>query len=210
MMGPEQLADDDGRYRDNPLPLSSIPDISIPDIILTEADLADPEHERWNYAKRAETPLQRVDRNYAELLQEVRVAQIGVQVLFAFLLGCAFSQRFLTITPYQRVLFVIALILTMVTASLLTAPAAYHRMLFSLKIKGHIMEAANRFAVAGLVVLVFAMSSALLLVLDMVVGHLLALLLTVAMVTWFTSWWYVVPMAKRLSHRVPRPGHDDR
>jgi Family of unknown function (DUF6328) len=202
MMGPEQLTDHDGRHLDHSLS-------SLPDIILTEAGLADPEHERWNYAKRAETPLQRVDRNYAELLQEVRVAQIGVQVLFAFLLGCAFTQRFDTITVYQRTLFVIALLLTLVTASLLAAPAAYHRVLFSLKVKGHVVEAANRFAIAGLAVLVFSVSSGLLLVLDMVVGHLLAVLLTIAMVAWFTLWWYVVPMSKRIKHQVARPGHED-
>lgn len=181
----------------------------LPEFVLEEVGSIDPDHERWNQEMRTETPTQRTDRNYYEILQEVRVAQIGIQTLFAFLLSCAFSQRFQGLSDYQRTLFVIALLLTIVTASLLTAPAAYHRVLFRLRMKGHIVDASNRFAISGLVTLVFAMSAGLLLVLDMTLGHVPAAALTLLVLTWFGCWWYALPMSKRGRRGAPRTsGHD--
>jgi hypothetical protein len=181
-----------------------------PEVVLAEVGSIDPHHEHWNKTVRAETPQQRVDRNYYEILQEIRVAQIGVQALFAFLLSCAFSQRFPELSSYQHILFVVTLLLTTVTASLFTAPAAYHRVLFRQRMKGHIVDASNRFAISGLVTLVLAMSVGLMLVLDMVLGHLLSVVLTVAVVAWFGCWWYVAPMAKRIRRGVPRHSRRDR
>ena len=106
----------------------------------------------------------RTARSYAELLQELRVAQIGVQVLFAFLLGCAFTQRFGGLSGYEHGLYVATLLLTLVSLSLLVAPVAYHRMLFRRGFKTHIIEVTNRFAAAGLTTLASATSIALLLV----------------------------------------------
>lgn len=182
----------------------------LPEVVFAEIGSVDPEHERWNHAVRTETPMQRIDRNYHELLQEVRVAQIGVQTLFAFLLSCAFSQRFDQLTPYQHLLYVSALLLTIVTASLFTAPAAYHRVLFRLRMKGHVVDVANRFAISGMVVLVFAMSTGLLLVLDMILGHLMAACFAVVVVAWFGCWWYAVPMARRMRHGGPGTSRGDR
>jgi hypothetical protein len=181
-----------------------------PEVVLAEVGSIDPHHEQWNKTVRAETPQQRVDRNYHEILQEVRVAQIGVQALFAFLLSCAFSQRFPGLSTYQHALYVIAFLLTVMTASLFMAPAAYHRVLFRLRMKGHIVDASNRFFISGLVALVFAMATGLLLVLDMVAGHLLSAVLTIAVVAWFGCWWYAVPMTKRIRRGVPRHPHKDR
>ena len=67
-------------------------------------------HDQWNFMARRETPTQRLDRNYAEILQEVRVAQTGVQLLLAFLLTVAFTPRFATLTEFERGVYVGALV----------------------------------------------------------------------------------------------------
>jgi len=82
------------------------------------------EHDDWNADARGETPMQRADRAYGEILQEVRVAQTGVQILFAFLLALAFQARFGTITSFQRGAYVVTLMLCAGSTALLIAPAA--------------------------------------------------------------------------------------
>jgi hypothetical protein len=84
----------------------------------------------WNTEHRAEAPLQRADRNFAELLQELRVAQTGVQILFAFLLTLSFMDRFAAIDAFQRGVYVFTLVASAMTAALLIAPVAVHRLLF--------------------------------------------------------------------------------
>jgi Family of unknown function (DUF6328) len=152
---------------------------------------------RTETTPRPDAHRKRAARSYAELLQELRVAQIGVQVLFAFLLGGAFTPRFSELSGYQRGLFAGALLLTLMAWSLLTAPVPYHRALFRRRLKAHIVEATSRFATAGLTVLAFATSTALLLVLTMVLGYVLATVITAACIAWYGTWWYAVPMAKR-------------
>lgn len=79
---------------------------------------------------RTESTAHRLDRNYEEMLQELRVAQIGVQILFAFLLSIAFQQHFTEITPFQRTVYIVTLVFTAAAVALLTAPVAVHRALF--------------------------------------------------------------------------------
>src|SRR3954467_15396100 len=81
---------------------------------------------------RNETELERCDRNLVELLQEVRVAQTGVQVLFAFLLAVAFTPRFAQASEFERIDYFVTLIASGAAAMLLIAPTAYHRLLFRL------------------------------------------------------------------------------
>jgi hypothetical protein len=115
---------------------------------------------------RGETPLQRADRNFVELLQELRVTQTGVQILFAFLLSLAFTSRFSSLDTAQRVTYVITLLLAVLAAALFTAPAALHRSLFQQGAKPRIVQVSSRLATAGLIVLVFAFSGSVLLVVD--------------------------------------------
>ena len=117
---------------------------------------------------RAETPLERADRNFAELLQEVRVIQTGVQILFAFLLTLPFAPRFPTLDGVQRTTYVITLLLALVAAVLFTAPAAVHRALFQRGAKELIVRASSRLASAGLAALALSFTGALLLVVDVV------------------------------------------
>jgi hypothetical protein len=150
---------------------------------------------------RGETPLQRVDRAYGEILQEVRVAQTGVQILFAFLLTLTFTSRFATITPFQRNIYVLTLMLCAATA-LLIAPAAFHRVVYRRRLKQRLVHVANQLALSGLVLLLLAMVSVLLLILDVAIGLGPALLLAVGALTWFVTWWFVVPVWNRLRHQA--------
>src|ERR1700704_4867094 len=93
--------------------------------------------------ERDETPFERADRNLAELLNELRVALPGVQVLFAFLLVVPFNQRFSATTPFQRGAYFATLLLTASATVFLIAPSVHHRLLFRLQEKEHIVLIAN-------------------------------------------------------------------
>src|SRR3954469_13871036 len=97
---------------------------------------------------RNETELERSDRNLAELMQEVRVAQTGVQVLFGFLLTVPFSNRFGRLGPEQRCLYFATLVMAGAAAMLLIAPSSQHRVLFRCGDKPHLVRLANRYALA--------------------------------------------------------------
>ncbi|MFF9118399.1 DUF6328 family protein [Streptomyces massasporeus] len=120
---------------------------------------------------RNETPLQRADPNFVELLQELRVTQTGVQILFAFLLSLAFTSRFEDLDTVQRVTYVVTLLLAVLAAALFTAPAALHRSLFQQGAKPRIVQVSSRLATTGLGVLVFAFSGSVLLVVDVTTGR---------------------------------------
>jgi hypothetical protein len=173
------------------------------------------DHDEWNADARGETPLQRVDRAYGEILQEVRVAQTGVQILFAFLLALAFTARFTAVTGFQRGLYVLTLMLCAGSAALLIAPAAYHRVVYRRRLKQHLVRVANRLALSGLMMLLLAIIAALVLILDVVLGTGPALFLGTGALTWFVVWWFALPVWSRLRHNslpsvpdaaVP-PGH---
>src|SRR6185312_14440239 len=99
---------------------------------------------------RNETHLERCDRNLVELIQEVRVMQTGVQVMFAFLLTAPLAPRFDTLTSSQRAGYFVTLLAAGAATVLLIAPTAYHRILFRLGDKEHVVLVANRLALAGL------------------------------------------------------------
>src|ERR687889_1089442 len=98
---------------------------------------------------RGEGPLQRADRNMIEMLQELRVAQTGIQILFAFLLSLSFTERFGRIDEVQRWTYVVTLLLTALTTGLLVAPAAVHRILFGRGVKADVVRIGQRLFGAG-------------------------------------------------------------
>src|ERR1051326_2201935 len=160
------------------------------------------DHDDWNAQARGETPLQRVDRAYGEILQEVRVAQTGVQILFAFLLTLAFTSRFASVTQFQRGIYVLTLMLCAAAAALLIAPASFHRVVYRRRLKHHLVRIASRLALSGLVLLLLALISALLLILDVVIGLGPALFLAVGALGWFVTWWFVLPVWSRIRHQA--------
>jgi hypothetical protein len=122
---------------------------------------------------RNETQLERTDRQLSELMQEVRVAQTGVQVLFGFLLTVPFTARFDALTSGQRVLYFGTLVVAGAAAMLLIAPTSHHRVLFRCGDKPHLVRMSNRYAIAGLVCVGISMVGALVLVGDFVFGSVL-------------------------------------
>lgn len=107
---------------------------------------------------REETTLERADRNYGELLQELRIIQTGVQILFAFLLTLAFTARFPILDTAQRTMYITTLLLAVLAAALFTAPAALHRTLFQSGAKPEIVMISSLLAGAGMGVLMLALS----------------------------------------------------
>jgi hypothetical protein len=148
-------------------------------------------------AGRNETGLERCDRNPVELLQEVRVVQTGVQVLFAFLLTAPLTLRFPELSPLQRLDYFLTLLAAGAAAVLLIAPTAYHRILFRLGDKEHLVNVANRFTLAGLACVAFSMVGAILLVTDLLYdGPLVASTSVLAAAACLLA-WCVAPLRRR-------------
>lgn len=146
---------------------------------------------------RQETPDQRADRNLVELLQELRVVQTGVQIVFAFLLGVAFTNRFPGLDGFQRDTYVVTLLLTVVSSALLATPVALHRGLFHRGVKRRIVDLSGRLAEAGLVFLALSLNGAVLLLMDVVLGRTWAIAITAVSTVMFAGLWFVLPRALR-------------
>src|SRR5262245_16699205 len=151
---------------------------------------------KWNHRMRGETELQSVDRQFNELLQELRVAQTGVQILFAFLLGLAFTPRFPDLTRAQQAVYLVTLVLSAVSAALLIGPVGYHRTVFRQRLRRQLVTTGHRYAVAGLVLLL-ALVGAVQLAASFVLGPWAAIL-AAALAGLFATLWFVVPLLERL------------
>jgi hypothetical protein len=151
---------------------------------------------------RDETEEERLDRNLGELLQELRVALPGVQVLFAFLLAVPFQQNFTEISDFDKTMYFVTLLLTALSAALLIAPSAYHRLTFRYQQKRRLVFISNRLAIAGLAVLALAMTCAILLVTNVLWGTVATTVVTTVLVlTMFAVLWVALPLRRRLSYR---------
>lgn len=159
---------------------------------------------------RHETALERDDRNFVELLQELRVTQTGVQILFAFLLTLAFTQRFTELDSLQRGTYVTTLLLSVAAAVLLTAPAAVHRGLFRRNVKRRIVDVSSRLAAAGLGVLAFALSGAVLLVVDVVLGRPAGVAAGASVLVFIAGLWAALPWGLSRSIAARRARRDGR
>jgi cobalamin synthase len=144
-----------------------------------------------------ESEEERWQRNFNELLQELRVAQTGVQILFAFLLTLVFSARFSELSSVQRDVYLVALLSAAGSVSMIIAPVAYHRILFRRRRKPEIVRIAHRMASAGLVFLLVSMVSSVYLVVDFIVNQTAAAIVTAAVGVWFVLWWAVLPWLRR-------------
>lgn len=146
-----------------------------------------------------ETEAERLNRNFDDLLQELRVSQNGTQILFAFLLTVPFSSRFGRVTDAQRAIYFIALLLSALSAMMLIAPAVMHRVLFRQHHKKELVETASKVALGGQILLAFAVSSSVLLVTDYLYNEVLAAVMTFGVLAWTSFWFFVVPLYLRRS-----------
>ncbi|MEU8425194.1 DUF6328 family protein [Micromonospora sp. NPDC048835] len=144
-----------------------------------------------------ETEKQRWQRNFADLLQELRVAQTGVQILFAFLLTLPFSNGFTETTEFQRDVYIVALLAAAAATAMIISPVAFHRALFRQGRKPELVRFAHRMATGGLAFMLIAMVSAVLLITDFVLDRPIAFLLSALAGIWFLTFWVALPFARR-------------
>ena len=144
---------------------------------------------------------ERQARELAELLQELRVVLPGVQVLFAFLLTVPFSARFDIVTPVQQAVFFATLVCTALSAGLLLAPSAHHRLLWRRRTRERRLRVANRLAIAGMLLLVLAMVGVMFVITDVLFGSTAAAIATAAISGFFTYVWFVMPIRYWMNER---------
>jgi hypothetical protein len=143
---------------------------------------------------RDETPVERADRNYNELLQELRVAQTGVQILFAFLLTIPFQQRFgQMVGAGLRQEYLATLLVTAAATALLIAPVTMHRILFRQGLKPQLVTVADRLAKVGLACLALAVLLAVFLIVSVVSARDTAFWFAGGLAALFVATWIVIP-----------------
>jgi hypothetical protein len=156
---------------------------------------------------RHETPTERLDRNWGEILQELRVTQTGIQILTGFLLTVPFQPTFADLTDTQRTLYLALVVLAVMTTGILVAPVSLHRWLFRRRAKAALVTAADRMMRVGLVFLALVVSGVVLLVFDVVATRAVALAVSGALLTLLVGAWFVLPAllvraaARRVSGR---------
>src|SRR5258706_393246 len=158
--------------------------------------LDDPAQSGEPRPERDETPAERLDRNLSEMLQELRVALPGVQVLFAFLLTVPFSAGLVRMSDFERVLYLIVLLSTALATFVLLAPTPYHRLLFRQGRKEEIVRFTNRSILVGLGFLAFAMVGAVLLVTHLLFSVTAAVAITAAVGVFIAGLWYAFPFVR--------------
>ncbi|WP_236718025.1 DUF6328 family protein [Actinoplanes sp. TFC3] len=144
-----------------------------------------------------ESEKQRWDRNFADLLQELRVAQTGVQILFAFLLTLPFSNGFTKTTDLQRDTYIVALITAAFATAMIISPVAFHRALFRQGRKPELVRYAHRMATGGLAFMLVSMVSSVLLITDYLLNIWAAMIFTGITGAWFLAFWAAIPFTRR-------------
>ncbi|MFF0115707.1 DUF6328 family protein [Streptomyces prasinus] len=159
-------------------------------------------------AEAPETASERVNRRWSEILQETRVTQTGVQILFGFLLSVAFTPLFRELETFDRVLYVITVVLGAAATGSLIAPVSIHRFLSGQRMKDELVEAAGRLMMCGMVLLALTIGCTLLLILRVVIPGVLAEVLAGGVMLWFGLCWYALPLYLR-RRAVRRSRTDD-
>ncbi|WP_076258514.1 DUF6328 family protein [Intrasporangium flavum] len=151
--------------------------------------------------ERDESEAQRIDRNFNEQLQELRIVQAGVQILFAFLLTIPFQQRFSQLTGLQRTIYVITLLSVAVATLVFMAPVAMHRMLFREGLKDYVVRHTDHLIGTGLCLLVVGIVGGVVLVLDVLLSHSTAFWIGGGLAVLATALWVALPLSQRRRRR---------
>ena len=149
----------------------------------------------------AESKDERLDRELIEFLNELRVALPGVQVLFAFLLGVPFTQRFAQVTDLQKDVYFVTFLCAAVATALLIAPSAYHRLEWRQGDKEHLLVVSNRLAIAGTTFLALSISGTVFVVTDMLFNETSAAVIAGLTAAFFGWFWYGMPLLRRFTSR---------
>ena len=152
---------------------------------------------RLTASGRPESEEERADRNLSDLLQELRVALPGVQVLFAFLLTVPFTQRFSQLSEFQEDLYFGVMMCIALATVLLVAPTAGHRILFRRQQKEYLVTLSNNLALVGLALLAIAICGVIALISDFIFGTRASIASTAVMAVAFAAFWFVGPIIRR-------------
>jgi Family of unknown function (DUF6328) len=166
--------------------------------MITVMDVDHPEEDqRWDARERDETEIERLDRNWNSLLQELRVVQTGVQLLTGFLLTLPFQQRFNVLGPLMRDVYLATVGCSVAATVLLIAPVGMHRLLFRRHRLKILVSAAHRCAYAGLALLGMALTGMTVIIFVAVAGHTAGVIAGVCALPLFTFFWWLLPLMLR-------------
>ncbi|HTI77177.1 MAG TPA: DUF6328 family protein [Mycobacterium sp.] len=160
------------------------------------ADIEHPEAQKWD-RDRDETEAQRLDRNWSSLLQELRVAQTGVQLLTGFLLTLPFQQRFAQLDDVMRSVYLVTVGCSIGATVLLIAPVSMHRLLFRQHRLDTLVSAAHSYAMVGLILLGVALAGVAVVIFDAVVGATEAWIAGGSTLLALVAFWYLMPLIGR-------------
>lgn len=159
-------------------------------------DIEHPEAQKWD-RDRDETEAQRLDRNWYSLLQELRVAQTGVQLLTGFLLTLPFQQRFIQLDGVMRTVYLVTVACSIGATVLLIAPVSMHRLLFRQHRLNTLVSAAHTFAMVGLILLGVALAGVAVVIFDTVIGRTEAWVAGGCTLLALAAFWYLMPLLGR-------------
>jgi hypothetical protein len=149
---------------------------------------------------RNETEEERADRKWGELIQEVRVAQTGVQILFGFLLTVVFTPRYADLPHTDKIIYIVTVVLGAATTGALIGPVSLHRLVSGHRVKPQAVQSASLLTFVGLVLLLATMTSSLLLILRVATHDGYVPWLVTGVVAWYFLCWFVVPLWTRRHH----------
>lgn len=148
--------------------------------------------------ERSEDEQERLNRQMMELLNELRVAMPGVQILFGFLLTVPFQQRFTRVTEFQETVYFVTLVAAAVAAAFLIAPSAYHRVMFEQQDKPNIIHIGTGQMIVGLAALAVAMNGAVLLVTDVIFEAPTVAVTVAALGALYFTLWFAFGAVRRI------------
>ncbi|MCF1594048.1 DUF6328 family protein [Streptomyces muensis] len=153
--------------------------------------------ERVRRTGRDESEDERADRMWGELLQEVRVAQMGVQILFGFLLTVVFTPKYATLGDTDQTIYIVTVVLGATATGAMIGPVSLHRLVSGRRIKPQAVTWASRLTLVGLILLLATTASSLLLILRVATHDGYVPLLVTGVVAWYLLCWFVLPLWTR-------------
>ncbi|MFD5340851.1 DUF6328 family protein [Streptomyces hawaiiensis] len=149
---------------------------------------------------RNETEEERADRMWQELIQEVRVAQMGVQILFGFLLTVVFTEKYGDLSDTDQTIYLVTVVLGACATGALIGPVSLHRLVSGRRVKPQAVQLASRLTLLGLVLLLATTTASLLLILRVATHDGFVPYLVAGVVGWYLLCWFVLPLWTRYRH----------